>query len=101
MKLASLVDIAMLIIYHQGTKKIDWKVLVFCTMCRKNFYLVICMLNYPKNETLPLGDPVPQKARILEVWVWMMFGKNILAPWCASGTLLCWVSPFLHRWICT
>jgi hypothetical protein len=36
MKLASLVEIALLIIYHQGTKKIfDRKVLVFCTTCRK------------------------------------------------------------------
>jgi hypothetical protein len=32
------------------------------------------------------------------------FGNNILEPWCASGALLCWVSPFLHRhrhrWVC-
>ena len=36
MKLASLVEIALLIIYHQGTKKnFDRKVLVFCTTCRK------------------------------------------------------------------
>jgi hypothetical protein len=36
MKLASLVEIAMLIIYHQGTKKIfDRKVIVFCKTCRK------------------------------------------------------------------
>ena len=25
------------------------------------------------------------------------FGKNILVPWCASGTLLYWVSTLLHR----
>jgi hypothetical protein len=33
--------------------------------------------------------------------VYKKFGKNILAPWCASGALLCWVSPFLDRWVCT
>jgi hypothetical protein len=34
MTLASLVDIAMLIIYHRGTEKIsDWNVLVFRETC--------------------------------------------------------------------
>jgi hypothetical protein len=31
---------------------------------------------YPENETLPLGDPVPPKTRILEVWVWVMSTKK-------------------------
>ncbi len=35
MKLSSLVEIAMLIIYHQGTKKFDQKVFVFCEACQK------------------------------------------------------------------
>ena len=34
-------------------------------------------VNYPENETLPLGDPVPPKASILEVWVLLM-SKKIL-----------------------
>ena len=35
MKLASLVELAVLIIYHQGRKKIDRKVFVFCKTCQK------------------------------------------------------------------
>ena len=40
-----------------------------------------CMLfvcRYPKNETLPVVDPLPPKAKILEVWVWMMSAKTLV-----------------------
>ena len=49
---------------------------------------------HPENEKLPLVD-------IEGKGMGDVHGKKILAPWCASGTLLCWVSTFLHRWVCT
>jgi hypothetical protein len=33
---------------------------------------------YPENETLLVVDPVPPKARILEVWVWVMSTKTLV-----------------------
>ena len=30
---------------------------------------------YPKNETLLVVNPVPPKAKILEVWVWVISTK--------------------------
>jgi hypothetical protein len=57
-------------------------------------------VNYPEIETLSLVDPVPPKATDIGgmgvVDVHKNFGKNILAPWCASGALLCWVSSGVH-----
>ena len=50
-----------------------------------------CMLfvcNYPENETLSLVDPVPPKARILEVWVWVMSTKILVKAFLALGVPL-------------
>jgi hypothetical protein len=41
---------------------------------------------YPENETLLAGDPVPPKARILEVWVWVISTKKWLKNF---GPLMC------------
>jgi hypothetical protein len=35
-------------------------------------------VNYPENETLLVVDPVPPKARILEVWVLLMSTKILV-----------------------
>ena len=35
-------------------------------------------MNYPENETLLVVDTVPPKARILEVWVWVMSTKMLV-----------------------
>jgi hypothetical protein len=35
-------------------------------------------VNYPENETLLVVDPVPPKARVLEVWVLVMSTKNFV-----------------------
>ena len=48
-------------------------------MTRKVHFGAICgfeirmafACKYPENETLLVGDAVPPKARILEVWVWI------------------------------
>ena len=60
---------------------------------------------YPKNETLSLVDPVPTKSKDIGGKgmgdVHKKFRKKFLGPWCVSGALLCWVSTFLHRWVCT
>ena len=60
---------------------------------------------HPENEKLPLVVQSLFLSIDIEGMgmgdVHKKFGKNILAPWCASGALLCWVSPFLHSWVCT
>ena len=40
---------------------------------------------YPENETLPVVDPVPPKARILEVRVWVMSTKNLVKKFWPLG----------------
>jgi hypothetical protein len=45
----------------------------------KKFLSSYLYVNYPENETLPLGDPVPPKAKsILDVWVWVMSTKILV-----------------------
>jgi hypothetical protein len=46
------------------------------------------MLNYPENETLPLGDPVPPKARILEVSVCVLSTKSLVKIFWPLGVRL-------------
>ena len=91
-----------------SNEKIDWKVLVLCTTCRKIFYLVICMLNYPENETLPLGDPVPPKARILEVWVCVMSTKSLVKIFwplgvrlahCCAGSVHSYIGGYVLKYV--
>ena len=91
-----------------SSEKIDWKVLVLCTTCRKIFYLVICMLNYPENETLPLGDPVPPKARILEVWVCVMSTKSLVKIFwplgvrlahCCAGSVHSYIGGYVLKYV--
>ena len=91
-----------------SNEKIDWKVLVFCTTCRKIFYLVICMLNYPENETLPLGDLVPPKPRILEVWVWVMSTKSLVKKFwplgvrgarCCAGSVHSYIGGYVLKYV--
>ena len=43
---------------------------------------------YPKNETLSLVDPVPPKARILEVWVLLVSTKSFVKKICVLGVRL-------------
>ncbi len=40
---------------------------------------------YLENETLPLGDPVPPKTRILQVWVWVMSTKSLVEKYWPLG----------------
>jgi hypothetical protein len=42
---------------------------------------------YPENETLLVGDPVPPKARILDVWVWVMSTKSLVKKFWPLGVL--------------
>jgi hypothetical protein len=47
----------------------------------------------------PLGDPVPPKARILEVWVWVMSTKSLVKIFWHLGVRLVLVvlgRPFLN-----
>jgi hypothetical protein len=43
---------------------------------------------YPKNETLSLVDPVPQKAGMLKVWVWVMSKKILVKIFLPLGVRL-------------
>ena len=43
---------------------------------------------YPENETLPLGDLVPPKPRILEVWVLLMSTKILIKIFWPLGVSL-------------
>ena len=43
---------------------------------------------YPKNETLIVVDPVPPKARILEVWVLLMSTKILVKIFWPLGVCL-------------
>ena len=65
-------------------------------------------VNYPENETLPLGDPVPPKARILEVWVLLM-SKKILVKifWplgvhlarCCAGSVHSYIAGYVLKYV--
>jgi hypothetical protein len=48
--------------------------------------LFVC--KYPENETLLVVDPVPPKARILEVWVWVMSTKILVKIFWPLGVRL-------------
>jgi hypothetical protein len=90
MKLASIVEIAMLIIYHQGTEKILTE--------RWNVFFVICMLfvcNLPQKwNSFPSESSTTKSKDIGGIGMgddhWKC-GKNIFDPWCESGVLLWWV----------
>jgi hypothetical protein len=45
-------------------------------------------VNYPENETLLVVDPVPPKARILEVWVLLMSTKVLVKIFWPLGVCL-------------
>jgi hypothetical protein len=105
MNLASIIKIGLLIIYHQDTDFFDWKVLVFCETC----FLSACYLYaiYPQNETLSLVDPVPPKARILEVWVLVTSTKCLVKNWfldvflgrCYAGSVHSYIGGYLLQYV--
>jgi hypothetical protein len=43
---------------------------------------------HTENETLLVVDPVPPKARTLEVWVWVMSTKTLVKIFWSLGLLL-------------
>ena len=67
----------------------------------KNFLSSHLYVNYPENETLPLGDPVPPKARILEVWVCVMSTKSLVKIFWPLGVRLahCCAGSSVHSYI--
>ncbi len=63
---------------------------------------------YPENETLPLGDPVPPKTRILEVWVWVMSTKSLVKKcWtlgvrgarCCAGSVYSYIGGYVLKYV--
>jgi hypothetical protein len=87
MKHVTLVEIAMLIIHHQGTEKILTGRSSFSVKRVKKLFLSSYLYAiYPQNETLSLVDPVPPKARILEVWVLVTSPESVVKNF---GPLVC------------
>ena len=63
---------------------------------------------YPENETLPLGDPVPPKARILEVWVCVMSTKSLVKIFwplgvrlahCCAGSVHSYIGGYVLKYV--
>ena len=63
---------------------------------------------YPENETLPLGDLVPPKPRILEVWVWVMSTKSLVKIFwplgvrgarCCAGSVHSYIGGYVLKYV--
>ena len=57
---------------------------------------------YPENETLPLGDLVPPKPRILEVWVWVMSTKSLVKKFgarCCAGSVHSYIGGYVLKYV--
>ena len=63
---------------------------------------------YPVNETLPLGDLVPPKPRILEVWVWVMSTKSLVKKFwplgvrgarCCAGSVHSYIGGYVLKYV--
>ena len=66
------------------------------------------MVNYPENETLLVVDPVPPKARILEVWVLLMSTKILVKIFwplavplarCCAGSVHSYIGGYVLKYL--
>ena len=63
---------------------------------------------YPENVTLLVGDPVPPKARILEVWVLLMSTKILVKIFwplgvhlarCCAGSVHSYIGGYVLKYL--
>ena len=100
MKLASLVEIALLIIYHQGTKKILTGRSSFSAQRVEKFLSSYLYAIYPKNETLSLVDPESPKASILEVWVLVTSPESVVKNFgCCAWSVHSYIGGYLLKYV--
>ena len=62
---------------------------------------------YPENGTLLVGDPVPPKARILEVWIGDVHKKMVKKFWplgvhgarCCAGSVHSYIGGYVLKYV--